>query len=101
VNVEIATSLPRIWRLALVGAATAFAWIVISLLLGLGSGYAHADDGADDGKGLLGAVTSVVDKTTSTVTKTVSSVADTATEVVNMVVDVAPAPVQEPVREVV
>jgi hypothetical protein len=103
VNVEIATSqsLSRIWRLALVGTATAFAWIVLSLLLGLGSGSAHATDGDDDGNGLLGAVTSLVDRTASAVTGTVTTVAGGVTGVVNTVVDVAPAPVQEPVRQVV
>jgi len=100
--VEIATSksLSRIWRLALVGAATAFAWIVISLLLGLGSGQAHANDDRDR-NGLLGAVTSVVDRTASTVTSTVTTVTSEVTAVVNTVVDVAPAPVKEPVREAV
>ncbi|WP_307858556.1 hypothetical protein [Microbacterium flavescens] len=99
---EIATSqLPRIWRLALIGAATAFAWIVLSLLLGLGYGSAHAAEGYDDGKGLLGAVTSAVDRTAASVTSTVTKTTSTVTEVVNTVVDVAPAPVQQPVREVV
>ncbi|MHC2998181.1 hypothetical protein OB08_02450 [Microbacterium sp. HJ5] len=90
----------RIWRLALVGAATAFAWVVLSLLLGLGSGHAHAED-ADDGEGLLGAVTSVVDETASAVTGTVTGATAGVTEVVNTVVEVAPAPVQQPVRQVV
>lgn len=99
---EIATSqsLSRVWRLALVGAATAFAWIVLSLLLGLGSGNAHAAESDDDG-GLLGAVTSVVDRTASTVTGTVTTVTDTVSEVVDTVVDVAPAPVKQPVKQVV
>ncbi|HEY6737784.1 MAG TPA: hypothetical protein VI076_02965 [Actinopolymorphaceae bacterium] len=99
---EIATSqLPRIWRLALIGAATAFAWIVLSLLLGLGFGSAHADEGDDDGAGLLGAVTSAVDSTATTVTTAVTKTTSAVTEVVNTVVEVAPAPVQQPVREVV
>lgn len=98
---EIATSqsLSRIWRLALIGTFTAFAWIVLSLLAGFGSGNAQADDADDDG--LLGAVTSVVDATTSEVTETVSTVTETVTETVDTVVTVAPSPVQEPVREVV
>ena len=99
---EIATSqLPRIWRLALIGAATAFAWIALSLLLGLGSGSAHADEGDDEGKGLLGAVTSAVDRTATTVTTTVTKTMSAVTEVVNTVVEVAPAPVQQPVQQVV
>ena len=98
---EIATSqLPRIWRLALIGAATAFAWIALSLLLGLGSGFAHADEGDDEGKGLLGAVTSAVDRTATTVTTTVTKTTSAVTEVVNTV-EVAPAPVQQPVQQVV
>jgi hypothetical protein len=101
VNVEIATSqsLSRIWRLALVGAATAFAWMILSLLFGLGSDHARADD-ADDNS-LLGAVTSVVDQTAGAVTGTVSTVTTGVTEAVNTVVAVAPAPVQAPVRDAV
>ena len=99
---EIATSqLPRIWRLALIGAATAFAWIALSLLLGLGSGSAHADEGDDEGTGVLGAVTSAVDRTATTVTTTVTKTTSAVTEVVNTVVEVAPAPVQQPVQQVV
>ena len=99
---EIATSesLSRIWRLALVGAATAFAWIVLALLLGFGSGEARADDSSGD-KGLLGAVSSAVDSAASTLTTTVSTTTSAVTEVVNTVVAVAPAPVQQPVHEVV
>lgn len=103
VNVEIADSqLPRIVRLALIGAATAFAWIVVSLMLGLGLGQAHADD-ADGGLlgGALGTVTSVVDSTASTVTDTVSTVSTGVTETVNTVVAVVPEPVQQPVSRVV
>lgn len=104
VNVEIATSqLPRIVRLALIGAATAFAWIVVSLLLGLGLGQAHADETDDGGLlgGALGGVTSVVDTTASTVTETVSSVTTGVPEALDPVVAVAPAPVQQPVNQVV
>lgn len=98
---EIASSqsLSRLWRLALVGVATAFAWIVLSLLVGLGSGQAQADDGDDDG--LLGAVTSVVDKAASTATDTVAKVAGGVEKTVKTVVAVAPEPVQQPVREAV
>lgn len=99
---EIATSqiVSRICRLALIGVATAFAWIVLTLLLGLGSGDAQAADDSD-GKSVLGAVTSVVDETADAVTGTVTKVADGVTETVDKVVNVAPAPVQQPVREVV
>lgn len=102
---EIATSqlLPRVVRLALIGAATAFAWIVIALLLGLGAGDAHAGDRDDNGLlgGALGAVTSVVDGTASTVAGTVSTVAAGVTETANTVVAAVPAPVQQPVAQVV
>jgi len=104
VNVEIATSqLPRIVRLALIGVATAFAWIVVSLVLGLGLGQAHADETEDGGLlgGALGAVTSLVDTTATTVTTTVSTVTTGVTGAVNTVVATAPAPVQQPVSQVV
>lgn len=101
---EIVTSqLPRIVRLALIGVATAFAWIVVSLVLGLGLGQAHADETEDGGLlgGALGAVTSVVDTTATTVTTTVSTVTTGVTGAVNTVVATAPAPVQQPVSQVV
>ena len=101
---EIATSqLPRIVRLALIGAATAFAWIVVSLLLGLGLGQAHADEAEGGGLlgGALGAVTSLVDTTASTATGTVSTVTTGVTQTVNTVVATTPAPVQQPVSQVV
>lgn len=103
VNVEIATSLPRIVRLALIGVATAFAWIVVSLVLGLGLGQAHADETEDGGLlgGALGAVTSLVDTTATTVTTTVSTVATDVTDTVNTAVAAAPTPVQQPVSQVV
>jgi hypothetical protein len=101
VNVELAASrqLPKAARLALIGVATAFAWIVIALALGFGAGNAQADDG--DEQGLLGAVTSLVDDTAEAVTDTASTVTGGVTGVVSTVVDVAPAPVQQPVRDVV
>lgn len=100
---EIATSksLSRLAQLALVGTATTFAWIVLSLLLGLGSGEAHADENDPGGNGLLGAVTSLVDRTAATATGTVTAVTGSVSGVVNTAVAVAPAPAQQPVREVV
>jgi hypothetical protein len=91
VNVENATSpsLSAPLRLALIGAATAFAWVVLSLVLGFGAGSAHADD-ADERPSLLGAVSEVVDST-----------ANVAGTVVDTVVAVTPAPVPQPVRETV
>jgi hypothetical protein len=105
VNVEIATSrqLPKVVRVALIGVAATFAWIVLSFVLGLGASNANAVESDDDGLlgGALGAVTSLVDQTASTVTGTVSGVTSGVTGVVNSVVDVAPAPVQQPVSQVV
>ncbi|WP_341995496.1 hypothetical protein MRBLWH7_002803 [Microbacterium sp. LWH7-1.2] len=101
---EIATSqLPRIVRLALIGVGTAFAWIVVSLVLGLGLGQAHADEADDSGAlgGALGAATSMVDTTASTVTGTVSTVTTGAGGAVNTVVAATPAPAQQPVNQVV
>lgn len=102
---EIATSrqLPKVVRLALIGTGAAFAWIVLSFVLGLGASNANAAESDDDGLlgGALGAVTSLVDQTASTVTGTVSGVTSGVTGVVNSVVDVAPAPVQQPVSQVV
>ncbi|MGK3951924.1 hypothetical protein ACLKM7_06300 [Microbacterium sp. I2] len=101
---EIATSrqLPKVVRVALIGVAATFAWIVLSFVLGLGASNANAAE-SDDGLlgGALGAVTSLVDQTASTVTGTVSGVTSGVTGVVNSVVDVAPAPVQQPVSQVV
>ncbi|MGN8553316.1 UNVERIFIED_CONTAM: hypothetical protein OHV15_12110 [Microbacterium sp. SLM126] len=88
-----------LWRPALVGVLTAFAWLLLSLVLGLGSGDARAEETDDDS--LLGAVTSLVDSTATTVTQTVSTATKSVTKVVNKVADVAPAPAQQPVREVV
>lgn len=102
---EIATSrqLPKVVRVALIGVAATFAWIVLSFVLGLGASNANAVESDDDGLlgGALGAVTSLVDQTASTVTGTVSGVTSGVTGVVNSVVDVAPAPVQQPVSQVV
>ncbi|MEV4686657.1 hypothetical protein [Microbacterium sp. LWH3-1.2] len=101
---EIATSqLPRIVRLTLIGVGTAFAWIVVSLILGLGLGQAHAEEADDSGAlgGALGVVTSMVDATASTVTGTVSTVTTGAGGAVNTVVAATPAPVQQPVSQVV
>jgi len=102
--VDIANSqLPRIVRLALIGAATAFAWIVACLVLGLGPGTAHADESDNGGLlgGALGAVTSVVDDSASTVTDAVSTVTTEVASTVISVVAVTPAPVQQPVAHLV
>jgi hypothetical protein len=99
VDVETATpQLRRLVRLALIGLGTAFAWVVIATLLGVNAGQAHADDSRDDG--LLGAVTTLVDRTASGVSGAVSAVATGTTGAVESAVSVAPAAVQQPVREV-
>lgn len=79
-------------RLALIGVGVAFACAVISLLIGVGGASAHADDGEE--RGLLGAVTDLVDETTSLVGTTVAEVGVTTTTIVETVVAVTPAPVQ-------
>lgn len=95
---------PGLWRLALLGLSTAFAWIILSALFGAGASGAHADE-RDDNKSLLGAVTKVVDKTAESVTEIVTEVTEPVAKInemaVETVVEIAPKPVQEPVREVV
>lgn len=97
---ELAASLPasKIARLALIGVGTAFAWIILSLALGISSTDAHANETDDDSA--LGAVTSLLGATTSTVTGGLGAVVDTATSAVSSVVAVTPAPVQQPVQQV-
>lgn len=96
VNVEDAHSLSgsRIVRLGLIGAALAFAWLVLSVVLGFASGDARADDSADDSRrgGLLSGVTKVLDRTTSAVTSTVSAAVPAVTDAVKSVLSPAPAP---------
>lgn len=91
-------SVSRIVRLALIGLGAAFAWVVISLMLGLGSAQAGAQEGDESG---TGAVASLLDRTVAGVTETVGTVAPTATDVVGAVVDVVPDQVQAPVQDVV
>ncbi|WP_228479396.1 hypothetical protein [Microbacterium atlanticum] len=98
---EIATSqLPRIMRLTLIGTATAFAWVVLSLVLGIGQAHAQ-----DDEKGLLGGalggVTAAVDTAAATVTQTVSTVTTGVVSTADTAVASAPPPVQQPVSQVV
>ncbi|SIT85812.1 hypothetical protein [Microbacterium sp. RU33B] len=85
-------------RLALIGVGVAFACAVISLLVGVGGASAHADDGEE--RGLLGAVTDLVDDTTSLVGATVTEVDSATTTIVETVVAVVPAPAQAPVQAV-
>lgn len=86
-------------RLALIGAGVAFAWLSLSLTLGLGSAGSHAAEGSDDERSVLGAVTGLVDKTASSVTTAATSATTTVTDVVDEVVEKAPAPVNAPVQQ--
>ncbi len=74
--------LSRISTLLLAAVGVAFAWVVLTLLLGWSSTTAHADDDSS----LLGAVGSTLESSTTAVTDTagdlLGGVADTATEVV-------------------
>ncbi|MDE0546333.1 hypothetical protein [Microbacterium sp. C7(2022)] len=99
-DTAVAHRLGTLPRLAVIGAGVAFAWLGLSLTLGLGSADARAADGSDDERSVLGAVTGLVEKTTSTVTTTVKSVTTTVTDVVDEVVEKAPEPVKAPVQKV-
>ncbi|WP_375385955.1 hypothetical protein [uncultured Microbacterium sp.] len=79
-----AKPLTRVWMLALAGFCVAFAWVLLTLTLGWGSGGAHAAD--DDRGGLLGGVT---DTLTGAVDNTLDTVAGTATATVSEVVSTA------------
>jgi hypothetical protein len=89
--------LSRLSKLLLAGIGVAFTWVLLSFALGFSAAQAHADDGG----GLLGAVSSTVDDTTSTVTgvveettsataQTVTPTVETVTPVVDPIVPVAP-----------
>ncbi len=87
----------RIVRQALIGTGLAFAWLVLSIVVGFASTGARADDATDDsrGGGLLSGVTTVLDRTTSAVTSTVSSALPAVTDAVKSVLPAAPAPAHE------
>ncbi|WP_396667269.1 hypothetical protein [Microbacterium sp. R86528] len=87
-------------RFALIGAGVAFAWLGLSLTLGLGSAGSHAADGSDDERSVLGAVTGLVDKAASSATTAATAATTTVAEVVDEVVKKAPAPVKAPVQKV-
>ncbi|WP_345800958.1 hypothetical protein AAIB33_16040 [Microbacterium sp. AZCO] len=110
---DIATSPTRVpgLRLFFAGMGVAFAYLLISLLLGFGSSHAKADDGDGHG-GVLGSVTGAVSGTLSGVTGTVDSTLGAVTQAVTTttqavttasttVVNAAPAPVQPVVAPVV
>ncbi len=73
-------TLSRGWMLALAGCCVAFAWVLLTLVLGWGTTGAHAADG--DRGGLLGGVT---DTLTGTANSTVDAVANTAAATVSTV----------------
>lgn len=96
----------RMWRVLLLSAGVAFLWALITLFAQTSASSAAENDSA--GKGLLGAVTSTVNKAAETVTTTVGEVGTTVKTVVKAVepvtapvVDVAPKPVRDTVKAVV
>lgn len=86
-------------RLALIGLGVAFAGALLSVLLGIGSSSAHADDG--EAPGPAGALTGFVADATTRVGATVAEVSSTATDVVSTITGAMPDPVEQPVRAVV
>lgn len=88
----------RLARAALAGVGVAFSGVVLSLFLGIGASDAHA--APDDERGLVGAVTGLLDGTTALVGSTVSGAASTVSETVGAIVEVAPTPIQKPVQAV-
>ena len=96
--------LSRAAQLALAGVMIAFAWLLLSVVFGLGAGNAHADDADEDGgvlSSLTGAVSGTVDAVVNTTAGTVTAVAPVLTPVVETVVAVVPpaAPVVEVVAD--
>lgn len=96
----------RMWRVLLLSAGVAFLWALITLFAQTSASSAAENDGG--GKGLLGAVTSTVNKAAETVTSTVGEVGTTVKTVVKAVepvtapvVDAAPQPVRDTVKAVV
>ena len=77
----------RALRIAGGGVFIAFAWILLSIVFGLGAGHAHADE-ADDRGGLLSSLTNGVTYTTGAlitdVTDVVSGAAASATDIVGI-----------------
>lgn len=88
-----------VFRLLAIGAAVAFAYLLLALLLGFGSSGARADDGGDQG-GLLGGVTGAVDSTVQGVTGAVQDTTQAVATTVQQVAQTAPAPVQPVVSTV-
>ena len=97
-DTETLPDLRKILRLALVAFGIASAWILLSLVLGLGSSDARADDGADDAS-LGGLLSSVVDDASGGVTDAATQAVGAVNTVVATTVTNAPLP--EPVASVV
>lgn len=72
---------PRLAQLVLAGLGVAIGWMLVSLVLGLSSSSASADESQDSG-GLLGAVSTVAESGTEAVGTVAQPVADTAGDVV-------------------
>lgn len=88
-----------VFRLLAIGTAVAFAYLLLALLVGFGSGGARADDASDRG-GVLSGVTDVVNDTVGGVTDVVQSTTQTVTTSVQQAAQAAPAPVQPVVSTV-
>lgn len=108
--------LSRAAQLAIGGVMIAFAWLLLSVVFGLGSGHAHAEDADQDGGvlssltgavgGTVGTVVDVAGDTVTTVVpvvqpvvETVTTVVPPATPVLEAVADTTAA-VIEPVQEI-
>lgn len=92
----------RTLRIAVGGVFFAFAWILLSIVFGLGAGHAHADE-ADDRGGLLSGVTNTAGALVTGVTDVVSGAVASATDVVAGAADTATTvvtPIVEQVAEI-
>ncbi|KZE89787.1 hypothetical protein [Microbacterium sp. TNHR37B] len=74
-------------RIALSAVGVAFAWLALSLLFGLGAAPSHAADDNEDGRGILGAVTGLVDDATGDLTDATATTTETVTDTTSAVVE--------------
>jgi hypothetical protein len=89
---------PRISRVLFAAIGVAFAWVLLTLVLGFGSSDARADE-TDDGGAVANLVTSVVTDTAKVVTGAATTVAQTVDAATTAVVPTPaahPAPAPEP-----
>ncbi|SDG51636.1 hypothetical protein [Microbacterium pygmaeum] len=78
--------LSRAAQLAIGGVMIAFAWLLLSVVFGLGAGHAHAEDADQDG-GVLSSLTGAVGGTVGTVVDVAGDTATTVVPVVQPVVE--------------